>query len=173
MGNMHGLRLVLIACAALVAAGCTSLSVEVPAGVNLSGHWTINVSLSDAPPPRGNPALRTREMTIEQDASSMGIDYAKAAYRDISWGKRNRAGYEIEAGWEQDVLIVRSKAQRRSVTETYRLDQGNNRLHLRVEFSGGASGRNSGSNSETKLAGRTFNRVFDRISNQVKQDRQR
>jgi hypothetical protein len=157
MGNMPGLRLVLIACSALVAAGCTSLSVEAPTGVNLSGHWIINTSLSDVPPPRGNRALRTRKMTIEQDASSMGIDYANAAYRDITWGKRNRAGYEIEAGWEQDLLIVRSKAQRRSVTETYRLDQRNNRLHLRVEFSGGASG--------SKLAGRAFNRVFDRVSN--------
>jgi len=164
---MPGLRLALIFCRALivcgslVAAGCTNLSVEAPASVDFTGHWIINTGLSDTPPARGNPALRAREMTIEQDATSMGIDYANSAYRDISWGKRSRAGYEIEAGWEQSTLVVRSKAQRRSITETYRLVKGNNRLYLQVEYSGRASRHATGN----ELAGHSFTRVFDRISN--------
>ena len=36
------------------------------------------------------PVLLAQRMDIEQNADSMGIEYDRGGYRDVSWGKRTR-----------------------------------------------------------------------------------
>ena len=153
-------------CLVLVA-GCSNLATTAPQGRDLSGHWVLNHEQSDALPAinpshgrggtrregrsrRGRgvgggfvdpsfqfPVLATDQMLIEQDASSMGIDYGAGGYRDVSWGERERGRFDVDAGWdEDDNLIVHMQSDDIDYKETYRLSEDGARLTLRIEISG-------------------------------------
>ncbi len=96
------------------------------------------------------PALTATEMTVEQDDASVGIEYGNQPYRDIYWGKHESGNFEVEAGWQKEAMVVRSKNTRMKLTETYALSEDGKQLQLTVKFSGGPFGS------------KTLNRVFDR-----------
>lgn len=149
--------------------GCASgvkLNTQVPAGFNLTGHWTLVPELSDeAPDPRklqassdrkelkrrkvlsrdrvqvGSlmfithdfPVLLAERMVIEQNADSMGIEYDRGGYRDVSWGKRNRELWEVYTGWEQGNLVIVSRGHNAETRETMRLDDNGRLLVIDVQ----------------------------------------
>lgn len=83
------------------------------------------------------PVLATEELVIEQDASSMGIDYGDGGYRDVSWGHRERGRFDVDAGWDEDAnLIVHMQSDDIDYEETYRLSDDGTRLTLRIKISG-------------------------------------
>ncbi len=63
--------------------------------------------------------LRADRLDIEQSRDSMGIKYTPGVYRDVSWGERQRGLYEVEAGWLDGALVVRSKAKDLYVVERF------------------------------------------------------
>ncbi len=65
--------------------------------------------------------LEAQRMTIELAQDSMGVKHEPGVYRDVSWGKRERGIWEVQAGWEEDVLVVASKTNGIGVIERYRL----------------------------------------------------
>ena len=150
----------------LLAAGCQSTPEEPPpATFDLSGTWELNTGASDAAPDlreirrledrdvlRGRqrdaeassifvtedfPVLDTPRMTIEQDARSMGIQYADGTYRDVSWGERERGFWTIRAGWREGALIIDSRRNLTRGRETMRLERGGRRLRVDVSVETG------------------------------------
>lgn len=65
--------------------------------------------------------LGAQQLVIEQNHDSMGIAHEPGVYRDVSWGERQRGLWEIYAGWEENDLLILSKAKSMSVQERYRL----------------------------------------------------
>jgi hypothetical protein len=122
-----------------------------PAGYDLSGTWLLVEEASeDAPSYRrlraqggmmafiaqDFPVLRAREMHIEQSADSMGIDYVPGGYRDVSWGTRNLALWEVRAGWHEGRLLILSKASDARAQETLTMQAGGERLVVDVRIDG-------------------------------------
>ena len=99
------------------------------------------------------PVLASKSMIIEQDSQSMGIRYASGAYRDVSWGERQRGLWEVNAGWTEEGLVIVSKADDARATETLRLRKGGRQLAITIEI---------------KSAGDALSavRVFDRVAGQ-------
>lgn len=152
-------RLAIAACLVAPAACQTPLDVAAPAGFDLSGVWVLDAGASDAAPDpkairrredrdvalgrqtnaeassafvaQDFPVVSARRMTIEQDARSMGIDYDNGAYRDVSWGERERDYWRVQAGWQDGALIIRSRRDLTEGVETMRL-QGAGRLRVDV-----------------------------------------
>ena len=63
--------------------------------------------------------LRADKLDIELSKDSMGVRYHPGVYRDISWGERQRGLWEVNAGWEDNRLVIISEAGRRlRVVET-------------------------------------------------------
>ncbi len=94
------------------------------------------------------PALMTAtEMTIDQVKGSMGIAYLGALYRDIDWGKSEKLGKKMLAGWSGSSLIITTQNKRIKLKETYSIDADGKSLTLEIKLSG-----NKGKN--------TFKRVF-------------
>ena len=147
--------------ALLAAAGCQStLEAPPPSIFDLSGTWELNTRASDAAPDlkeirrledrdvlRGHqrdaeassifvtedfPVLGATRMTIEQDARSMGIQYANGPYRDVSWGERERGFWTIRAGWHEGALVIDSRRNLTRGRETMRLERGGRRLRIDV-----------------------------------------
>ncbi|MDA1075120.1 MAG: hypothetical protein O3A63_10225 [Proteobacteria bacterium] len=80
------------------------------------------------------PVLVANEMKIEQNADSMGIRYDKGAYRDVSWGYRERGLWEVTAGWSvEGNLVIYSETDDAEVTETYSLQDGRKRLVVVIQ----------------------------------------
>jgi hypothetical protein len=80
------------------------------------------------------PVLIANEMKIEQNADSMGIQYDKGVYRDVSWGYRERGLWEVTAGWSvEGNLVVFSETNDAEVTETYTLTDGRKRLVVVIQ----------------------------------------
>ena len=154
-------RVTLVPIALLAAAGCqTTLEEPPPVSFDLSGVWQLNTDESDDAPDleeirrledrdvlRGRqrdaeassifvtedfPVLDTSRMTIEQDAHSMGIQYANGTYRDVSWGERERGFWVIRAGWHEGALIIDSRRNLTRGRETMRLERGGRRLRVVV-----------------------------------------
>ena len=146
----------------LATSGCQQLQLDqrAPQGFNLSGTWHLLPALSDAPPnerrpgrrrPAGRagpvdgfafithdfPVLAARRMRIEQNLDSMGVRYDKGGYRDISWGKRERGMWDVQAGWKDGALLVVSRSKGQNVTETMSLEDGGRTLVVDVQASGG------------------------------------
>ena len=144
----------------VLAVGCQApLSVEPPRDFDLNGTWVLDARSSDAAPDaqairrledrdvaRGRqrnaaassafvaedfPVLNTKAMTIEQDARSMGIEYDNGAYRDVSWGERERDYWTVQAGWRDGVLVIQSRRDLIEGVETMRLERAG-RLHVEV-----------------------------------------
>ena len=63
--------------------------------------------------------LGADKMEIEQGAQSMGIRYFPGVYRDVSWGERQRGLWEVVSGWEEDKLIIFSRAGSMQVHEAF------------------------------------------------------
>ncbi len=97
------------------------------------------------------PVLASKSMIIEQDPKSMGIRYESGAYRDVSWGERRRGLWEVNAGWTEEGLVIASRADDASATETMRLRKGGRQLAITIAI---------------KSAGDALSavRVFDRVS---------
>ena len=152
-------RLAIAACLVAPAACQTPLDVAAPAGFDLSGVWVLDAGASDAAPDpkairrredrdvalgrqtnaeassafvaQDFPVVSAQRMTIEQDARSMGIDYDNGAYRDVSWGERERDYWRVQAGWQDGALVIRSRRDLTEGVETMRL-QGAGRLRVDV-----------------------------------------
>ena len=77
--------------------------------------------------------LEAQRMTIELAQDSMGVKHEPGVYRDVSWGKRERGIWEVQAGWEEDVLVVASKTNGIDVIERYRL-LSLNRLQVALDI---------------------------------------
>ena len=148
----------------LCLAACASqpLETRAPARFDLDGSWLLLADLSDTPPvepreryptrpdPRRRqqrpamglafvthdfPGLRARRLDIEQVGDSMGIAYDGKAYRDVSWGERERGLWKINAGWnDAGELVIRYRASDARATETLSLDESRERLRLRIEI---------------------------------------
>ena len=146
---------------ALLLPACTALDPNVPRGFDLSGDWVLDGDASDAAPDldairrredrdviRGRqsdaaasaafavqdfPVLTATRLEIEQDDVSMGIRYDGALYRDISWGKRERDLWRVQAGWHEGDLVVRSVRGDTKGREAFAIE-GNGRI-LRVTVS--------------------------------------
>jgi len=68
---------------------------------------------------------------------SKSIMYQSGSYRDIDWGVVEKRGSTITAGWQDGELIVKTKGQRDTITETYTLSANGNTLSVLFEVSGG------------------------------------
>lgn len=80
--------------------------------------------------------LEARRMIIELAEDSMGVKHEPGVYRDVSWGERERGIWEVQAGWEEDVLVVASRTNGISVVERYQLLAPNRlqvTLHIRAD----------------------------------------
>ena len=97
------------------------------------------------------PLLVAREMRIEQDARSMGIEYTSGSYRDVTWGERRRGVWEVRAGWNEGALHIYSKASDVSASEIWQLSSDGQRLDIRISVRGNRD--------------QEFHRVFRRSSN--------
>ena len=134
--------------ALLVGCGTVPLDAQPPAEFNLSGQWALDTSVSSPlVDNRGAsfrsgfmiqdfPLLVTRNMRIEQDARSMGIEYEKGSYRDVTWGDRRRGIWEVRAGWYEGDLHIYSKAPDTSATEIWHLSEDGQQLDISIEVRG-------------------------------------
>ena len=155
-------RFVCLASYCLAVGACSTLNTQVPAGFDLGGSWTIDALASDPPPDlkamrlradrdavrdrsreastaaafvlHDFPVLGADALEIEQSADSMGVRYGETTYRDISWGERKRDFWTVQAGWEEGLLVVRSKRGGVSGTETLALEEGGQRLRIVVHI---------------------------------------
>lgn len=83
------------------------------------------------------PGLTAKEMIIEQDATSMGIDYLGGGYRDLTWGERERGRFDIDAGWDEDArLVVHVAGDDIDYHEIWELSEDGERLTLLIKLSG-------------------------------------
>ncbi len=77
-------------------------------------------------------------MVIEQNADSMGIEYDRGAYRDISWGERSRGLWTVTTGWDEEgQLVVRSKAKDADAVEVMSLSAGAQTLTVNLRIKAG------------------------------------
>ncbi len=82
------------------------------------------------------PMVTTTQMTIAQDAASMGIEYPGSPYRDLKWGTQKRGLFTIEAGWDdKQQLIVVTKSDPLNVREIYTLTDADT-LVLQIDLQG-------------------------------------
>ncbi len=83
------------------------------------------------------PMLTATQMTIDQDAASMGIAYPGSPYRDLKWGTEKRGLFTIEAGWDEHAqLIVVTKSDPLNVREIYALRDAGQTLVLQIDLQG-------------------------------------
>ncbi|MEM8766189.1 MAG: hypothetical protein AAGE43_01995 [Pseudomonadota bacterium] len=144
----------------LTGCGGVPLAPTAPSGFDLSGVWVIDEETTLGPGEGRSlrsgfmiqdfPLLAARQMRIEQDARSMGIEYERGSYRDVSWGERRRGIWEVRAGWHEGVLHIYSEAPDTSASELWSLSENGDRLEINIEVR---------SNRE-----QSFRRVFRRRS---------
>jgi len=149
----------------LALAACSHLETRSPVAVDLSGTWELDARHSDLAPPLGHrsrsevedsdgtgasgegpprfggpmpllPMVSATEMTIAQDPQSMGIDYPNQPYRDVKWGTQKRSFFTIDAGWDEQRLIIETKSQPLTVREIYSLSASGDTLTLQIELNG-------------------------------------
>ncbi|MFT6432334.1 MAG: hypothetical protein ACJAVI_000369 [Candidatus Azotimanducaceae bacterium] len=95
--------------------------------------------------------LIANEMSIEQNDESMGIEYNGSNYRDVSWGERKRGQLNIETGWKENNLVIKTEGGPLPIEETYILSEDGSRLTVIIELEGGKDDK-------------TFTRVFDKVT---------
>lgn len=132
--------------AALAACGQVPLESSAPDRFDLSGHWLqADGQTAGGRNTRGMPSgfmaqdfplLVAREMRIEQDARSMGIEYARGSYRDVTWGERRRGVWEVRAGWNEGELHIYSTASDISAAEIWRLSEDGQQLDILISVRG-------------------------------------
>ena len=146
----------------LTAAGCTTIDTNVPSSFDLTGRWVLVSNLSDEAPDadairrredrrvaRGRqtdpsasgafvaedfPIVAAERLVIEQDRTSMGIQYGDGVYRDFSWGERTRAFWRVRAGWRDDALLIASERGDIRATEVFALSNAGRRLRVNVQI---------------------------------------
>ena len=138
----------LVSVLTLALCGCSGVPLEAsaPSGFDLSGEWVLDDetalgtgegrSLRSGFMIQDFPLLVARQMRIEQDARSMGIEYERGSYRDVSWGERRRGIWEVRAGWHEGVLHIYSEAPDTSASESWRLSEDGDRLEINIEVRG-------------------------------------
>jgi hypothetical protein len=119
-----------------VATACAHVAAPAPPGVDLSGVWVLDATRSDAIPSLDRRRSRDDEqrftgplpplamltatqMTISQDAVSMGIDYPNQPYRDLKWGLQQRDLYKVDARWDGPRLVVETASDALHIREIY------------------------------------------------------
>jgi hypothetical protein len=152
---------------AVTACGARAPATSLPAGFNLTGTWALLAAESDIPPTliqlraRGGwlhlvvqdfPIIAAQRVRIEQDASSMGMSFDDGAWRDVSWGERERGLWTIQAGWLEDGLVILSRAEDASARETYQQSADGRQLTVRIELEAGG---------EDILLRRVYQRIND------------
>ena len=80
--------------------------------------------------------LRADKLTIEQNRDSMGLDYQPGVYRDVTWGERQRGLWEVQAGWEEQQLVIISNARNMRVEERLQM-VGSDLLEVQVYIDAG------------------------------------
>jgi hypothetical protein len=142
---------IIAACVGVLLSGCGSIQLDAtaPAGFDLSGHW---IATDESVSSRSGgfrtgfmgqdfPLLFTREMRIEQDARSMGIEYGGGRYRDVSWGERRSGIWEVNAGWYEGDLRIYSEASDTSGIEIWQLSEDGQELIIDVQVEAGRTER--------------------------------
>lgn len=154
-----------LAAAVLAFAACAPLATTAPPTVDFTGEWLLDPTRSGTPPNlekirrredraivRGRqpnarasaafavqdfPVLRAETLRIEQNAGSMGVQYDGGLYRDVSWGKRERDFWTIQAGWQEGALVIRSERGAVKGRETLTLEQAGAVLRVAVQVETG------------------------------------
>ncbi|HEY5644477.1 MAG TPA: hypothetical protein VIS76_00920 [Pseudomonadales bacterium] len=130
--------------------GCGSVPLDSspPQRFDLNGRWVLDPARSDTEQPRGRgflsqdfPLLAAREIRIEQDSRSMGIEYAGGSYRDVTWGERRRGVWEVRAGWREGNLYIFSEAADVSALEIWQLSADGAELTIELRVKGADAGR--------------------------------
>jgi len=81
--------------------------------------------------------LGADKLDIELNRDSMGIHYRPGIYRDVSWGKRQRGLWKVNAGWEERTLVIVSEAKDLEVIERFVRSAPNTlQVHVFVEADG-------------------------------------
>ncbi len=147
----------------------SSLSSIVPYGVDLTGVWVLDESRSDEPPDNSKalqrlkaaeiegkrsdsfgsilyaaqdfPVIAAKRLSIDQDESSIGISYGDGQHRDLIWGLQTRAEWNVDAGWEQRRLVVKSVVSHTQGTERYQIEPDGNTLVVNVAIRAGPDRR--------------------------------
>ncbi|MGE0624745.1 MAG: hypothetical protein AB7I04_03870 [Pseudomonadales bacterium] len=153
-GRSRGYHRLLVTLPAAVllalATGCGSVPLDgaAPEQFDLNGRWVLDANRSSGTQPRGRgfieqdfPLLVSREMHIEQDARSMGIEYDRGSYRDVTWGERRRGVWEVRAGWREGSLYIYSEAPDISAMEVWQLSADGDELSIQISVRGGVEGQ--------------------------------
>lgn len=89
------------------------------------------------------PVMNAQRMTIEQNLDSMGIDYDRGRYRDVSWGERDRGLWRVVTGWtDSGDLVSRWRADDAKAQETYQLSADGQRLTVLLAVETGSDNLN-------------------------------
>ncbi len=142
------LSVFLVTLLTVVLVGCGNVPLEptAPGDFDLSGVWVLDDettlgagegrSLRSGFMTQDFPLLVARQMRIEQDARSMGIEYERGSYRDVSWGERRRGIWEVRAGWHEGALHIYSEAPDTSASEVWSLSENGERLEINIQVRG-------------------------------------
>lgn len=77
--------------------------------------------------------LEAKRMVIEAGDDSMGVQHQPGVYRDVSWGQRERGIWRVQAGWDENTLVVVSQTRGIKVVERYQLEN-QNRLMVSLDI---------------------------------------
>ncbi len=151
-------RLLVLLLLGLVACSGPNLAPNPPSGFDLNGEWVLVEDASGVEPAarrftqnrtgarrrlarggvaRDFPVLGASSMRIEQSGDSMGIRYDGQLYRDISWGKRERGMWTVNAGWVDNTLHIISQAHDSEATEIMSLSADGRTLTVDVDVNAG------------------------------------
>lgn len=84
------------------------------------------------------PVMVAERMTIEQNPDSMGVEYDRGRYRDISWGTRTRGLWEVDTGWDESgQLVQRWQASDASALEVMALSPDAQQLTVMLQIKAG------------------------------------
>ena len=143
----------------------SSLSAIVPSGIDLSGIWLLDEKQSDSPPDvsatllrekaaeiegKGSnslasiyfaahdfPVIAAPQLAIEQDSASIGISYGEGQHRDWVWGLQTRSEWQVDVGWDQTKLVIKSMVSHTFGVEHYQLQADRETLVVEVTIRAG------------------------------------
>lgn len=143
----------------------SSFEGTVPSGLDLTGVWLLDGSRSDDPPDteaafredrsasiegkqansaasiyfasQDFPVISSDRLEIEQDSTSIGILYGPGKHRDLVWGLQTKAAWQVDAGWENSQLVVKSSLSHTRGVERYELSADAETLVVEVSIVAG------------------------------------
>ena len=80
--------------------------------------------------------LDAKKIRVELGLASAGLDYSPGVYRDVTFGQRRRGLWNVYAGWEDEELVIVSKADGLNVVERFAMLNPNRMrvvVNVRVE----------------------------------------